>query len=350
MAPMFFSSLFLSHLSSPRLFVHQFSCPRFLFFLNRHLPIQRDMGYWSQHSQRQRRLHPLLLRATRPGLSCRPRVLPLDTHGAFLWNGLALESRGPGIDPFRASCPKWARKWPKNGFWPHQKNGGKMAWKMEKMARKMEKMARNGSKMEFRAIFPIFRAMFPPFFGQCQNPFSGHFRPHFGPEARNGSFPGPRDYKARVNYHQISGKNNPAFSKPCLSDTRHFVIFVVFGGLRSETLVFSPCTPAEARQWIFFDFSKGNLENLVGNLEGIFWGFFWPTEQRLKKFGENFGAFFVRKFVARKKSFVQNSLCRRATLIVFSGENRFCQNGPFLAGDTNQEALNVHLANVHFDF
>ena len=28
----------------------------------------------------------------------------------------------------------------------------------------------------------------------------------------------------------------------------------------------------------------------------------------------NFGAFFVRKFVAQKKSFVQNSPCRRATL------------------------------------
>ena len=69
---------------------------------------------------------------------------------------------------------------------------------------------------------------------------------------------------------------------------------------------------------IFFDFSQGNLENLVGNLEGIFRGFFWPTEQRLKNFGEIFGAFFARKFVARKKSFVQNSLCRRATLRMMS--------------------------------
>ena len=64
----------------------------------------------------------------------------------------------------------------------------------------------------------------------------------------------------------------------------------------------------------FFDFSQGNLENLVGNLQGISGDFFWPTEQRLKHFGENSGAFFVRKFVARKKSFVQNPLCGRATL------------------------------------
>ena len=31
----------------------------------------------------------------------------------------------------------------------------------------------------------------------------------------------------------------------------------------------SPCAPAEARRWIFFDFSQGNLENLVGSLEGF---------------------------------------------------------------------------------
>ena len=37
--------------------------------------------------------------------------------------------------------------------------------------------------------------------------------------------------------------------------------------------------------------------------------------------GEDFGAFFVIKFVAQKKSFAQNSLCRRATLI-FWGDFR----------------------------
>ena len=79
---------------------------------------------------------------------------------------LGLESRGPGIDPFRASGPKWGRKWRKNGFWHDLKNGGKMARKMGKMAQKMEKIwHENGSKMEFRAVFRIFRAVFPPFSG-----------------------------------------------------------------------------------------------------------------------------------------------------------------------------------------
>ena len=33
--------------------------------------------------------------------------------------------------------------------------------------------------------------------------------------------------------------------------------------------------------------------NFVGNLGGIFRDFFRPTKQRLKNFGEKFGAFFV---------------------------------------------------------
>ena len=49
-----------------------------------------------------------------------------------------------------------------------------------------------GVSAEFRAIFPTFQAMFPPFFRPGQNPFFGHFCPHFGLEARNGSIPGPR--------------------------------------------------------------------------------------------------------------------------------------------------------------
>ena len=58
----------------------------------------------------------------------------------------------------------------------------------------------------------------------------------------------------------------------------------------------------------------------MGNLEGIFRGFFLTHRTKAQNFGENFGAFFVRKFVARKKSFVQNSLCRRATLRHWEGE------------------------------
>ena len=68
------------------------------------------------------------------GTQCSVSGLSTPKSQRFL--RLALESRGPGIDPFRAGGPKWGRKWPKNGFWPHLKNGGKMARKMEKMAPK----------------------------------------------------------------------------------------------------------------------------------------------------------------------------------------------------------------------
>ena len=50
-----------------------------------------------------------------------------------------------------------------------------------------------------RAIFSIFWAVFPPFLSHVSPVFKvrpesifGHFRPHFGPEAR----PGPRDFKS----------------------------------------------------------------------------------------------------------------------------------------------------------
>ena len=65
--------------------------------------------------------------------------------------------------------------------------------------------------------------------------------------------------------------------------------------------IYSPCTPAEARRRFFFLFFEGNF---VGNLAGILRDFFGPTKGRLKDFGENFGAFFVRKFVAPKTYFV----------------------------------------------
>ena len=109
--------------------------------------------------------------------------------------GVDLESRGPRIDPFRASGPKWGRKWPKNGFWPHLKNGAKMARKRRRMARKMEKMGpkwfENGISGPFS---PFSRPCFPHVSGEAKiRPLFGHFRPHFGPEARNGSIRGPRD-------------------------------------------------------------------------------------------------------------------------------------------------------------
>ena len=88
---------------------------------------------------------------------------------------------------------------------------------------------------------------------------------------------------------------------------------------RKKTLFFSPVL-LQKLVGDFFDFSQGNLENLVGKFVGNFPGIFSDPQNKGSKISglrENFGAFFVRKFVARKKSFVQNSLCRRATLTYF---------------------------------
>ena len=74
----------------------------------------------------------------------------------------ALESRGPGIDPCRASGPKWGQQWPKHGFWPRLKNGGKWPTKMEKIARKWFE---NGSSGHFSYL-------------------PGHVSPHFSGEAK----------------------------------------------------------------------------------------------------------------------------------------------------------------------
>ena len=61
----------------------------------------------------------------------------------------------------------------------------------------------------------------------------------------------------------------------------------------------------------FLNFSQGNL---VGNLAGILWGFFLTHRTKAQKNRGKFRSIFRKKFVARKKSFVQNSLCRCATL------------------------------------
>ena len=69
-----------------------------------------------------------------------------------------------------------------------------------------------------------------------------------------------------------------------------------------------------------FDFWEGHL---AGILPEILQAFSGPTKSRLKKIGENFGAFFMRKFVPRKKYFVPTSFCRRATLIFSIHANPF---------------------------
>ena len=55
------------------------------------------------------------------------------------------------------------------------------------------------------------------------------------------------------------------------------------------------------RSWIFASETATAFLSFNGKFGGNFPGFFL-THRRLKNFGENFGAFFVRKFVARKKS------------------------------------------------
>ena len=62
-----------------------------------------------------------------------------------------------------------------------------------------------------------------------------------------------------------------------------------------------------------FDFSQGNLENLVGNLEGIF-RHFLTHRTKAQKIRGKIRSIFRKKILAPKKSFVQNSVCRRATL------------------------------------
>ena len=53
----------------------------------------------------------------------------------------------------------------------------------------------------------------------------------------------------------------------------------------------------------FFDFSQGNLENLVGNLEGIFRGFFLTHRTKLQKFRGKFRSIFRNKIRSSKKIF-----------------------------------------------
>ena len=81
-----------------------------------------------------------------------------------------------------------------------------------------------------------------------------------------------------------------------------------------KTYMFLPALLQKLVGEFFFDFSQGNLENLVGNLEGIFRGFFLTHRTKAQQFWGKLRSVFRKKFVARKKSFVLNSLCRRATL------------------------------------
>ena len=62
---------------------------------------------------------------------------------------------------------------------------------------------------------------------------------------------------------------------------------------------------------IFFDCSQGNL---VGNLVGILSGLFLTHRTKAQKFRGKYRSIFCKKIRSSKKSFAQNSLCRRTTL------------------------------------
>ena len=53
----------------------------------------------------------------------------------------------------------------------------------------------------------------------------------------------------------------------------------------------------------FFDFSQGNLENLAGNLEGIFRGFFLTHRTKAQKFRGKFRGIFRKKIRGSEKIF-----------------------------------------------
>ena len=61
--------------------------------------------------------------------------------------------------------------------------------------------------------------------------------------------------------------------------------------------------PSRSSSVIFFDLGEGHFEGKCG---GNFAGFFRTHKRKAQKFGESFGAFFVRKFVLRKKTLRAN--------------------------------------------
>ena len=89
-----------------------------------------------------------------------------------------LESCRPGIDPIRASGPKWGRKWPKNAFLASPEKWGTHGLENG------EKWAEIPFSKHFRAIsqaiFLIFRPFFPIFQMRPKSIFSAIFVPISG--------------------------------------------------------------------------------------------------------------------------------------------------------------------------
>ena len=77
-------------------------------------------------------------------------------------------------------------------------------------------------------------------------------------------------------------------------------------GEESRKFLFLVVLPALLQKLVgefFFDFSQGNLENLVGNLEGIFRGFFLTHRTKAQKFRGKFRSIFRKKIRGSKKIF-----------------------------------------------
>ena len=64
----------------------------------------------------------------------------------------------------------------------------------------------------------------------------------------------------------------------------------------------------------FFLFFAGKFGKFSGKFGGNFLGFFLTHRTKAQKIRGNFRSIFRKKIRSSKKSFVQNSLCRRATL------------------------------------
>ena len=105
----------------------------------------------------------------------------------------------------------------------------------------------------------------------------------------------------------------------------------IWGRQKGVSPICSSCAPAEARRWIFFIFSQGNLESLVGNLEGIFWDFFWPTEQKYRR---KFRSIFCKKIRSSKKNILRAKFtlqkCHLNDLFRFQGV--FAEKGAHFHG------------------
>ena len=87
---------------------------------------------------------------------------------------------------------------------------------------------------------------------------------------------------------------------------------------------------------IFFDSSQGNL---AGNL----WDFFWPTGIKAEKLRGKFRSIFRKEIRSSKKTFVQNSLCRRATLTFCKSEGQ--NRSPLLpTKELPHSELDTHLS------